>query len=164
MSGWIRIDRKILDNPVLNEKPFDRFHAWMDILLRVEYEPRTVKIKNTEIELQPGQILVTMRDLADRWGWSHQKVIRFIDELEQNDMWTTLRTTSWTTLTLVNWGKYQSARTTSRTTSRTTLLENSIILTDLKEQSITTRARKSKFRNYDERHTDYETLFGEVGK
>lgn len=165
MSGWIRIDRKIQDNEVLNEKPFDKFHAWMDLLLMAEYKTRTVKVKNAEVTLLPGQILISQRDLAERWGWSRKKVMIFLKELDKSGMGTTKGTTEGTTLTLVNWGKYQGDGTTKGTTKGTTLLENSTIITDLLEQDITTRARKrSKFRNYDERHTDYETLFSEVGK
>ena len=168
MSGWIKIDRKIQDNPVLNEKPFDKFHAWMDLLLMAEYKMRTVFVNNTEVTLLPGQILISQRELSDRWGWSRAKVIRFLEELERTTMCTTNRTTNGTTLTLVNWRKYQTERTTNETTdettNETTLLNTLTIYTDSKEnkKQRNARTRASKFRNYDERHTDYEKLFSEV--
>ena len=172
MSGWIRIDRKIQDNEVLNEKPFDKFHAWMDLLLMAEYEPRTIEVNGVEIALQPGQIFFSQNELADRWGWTPKKVRCFLKNLERANMGRTEGRTEGrtlgTTLTLINWGKYQGqgrskGRTEGRGEGRT--LNNSIIdnyIEGTKEQK--NNARVSRFRNYDERHTDYETLFGEAGQ
>lgn len=61
----VTIPQSTIDDPEWLKEKFSRPMAWIDLQLLAE----------------DGQVSVSYRDLAARWKWSVNKVIRFIDEL-----------------------------------------------------------------------------------
>lgn len=108
MQGWISIHRQIKDNFIWKQKPFSKGQAWIDILLRVNHQPKKVPIGNQIIEVEEGQTIWSILDMADSWGWSRKKVDNFLKLLEKEQMLYNKRTTKYTTLTVINWGLYQN--------------------------------------------------------
>lgn len=108
-TGWIKYYRQSLKNNIYFCEPFDKWHAWMDILLSVDRET--------------GKMMFTANGLADRWKWSRGKVLRFLSELAENGMVTldgTIRGQhGGTFLSVVKWGFYQGAQTLGGTLHRT---------------------------------------------
>lgn len=131
-NGWIKLYRKLLDDPDFLEKPFDKAHAWIDLLLLANAEEHTFMSKGETITLRPGQLIFGYRQLAARWGWSKNKVCRFIRKLADDGSVTIdgpqngppngpqSGTRNGTLLSLVKWASYQGQRDTSRTTKRYT--------------------------------------------
>lgn len=109
-QGYIKLYRKALHNELFQEKPYDRWHAWEDILLSVNYE-RTERIYKGKVQItNPGQMQTSVVFLAERWGWSRNKVRRFLEVLEVAQMCKAESipgTTGGTTLTVINWKEYQ---------------------------------------------------------
>lgn len=149
--GWIRLDRRILDNWLWKDKPFSRGQAWIDLLLLVNHEPKKVAFDGGVIEVQKGQKITSIRKLADRWGWSVGKVGRFLNALENDKMLTKKRNGNGTVLTIVNYGVYQSSRTEIGTPSehaqntdgtRTETNKNDITIYNNEEQTNYARARE----------------------
>ena len=106
-KGWIRLYRQSTDNPLYFSEPFDKWHAWQDLLLMANHERRQFFSKGQLITLEPGQMLTSIRILAKRWAWSENKVRRFLRTLNGSGMCTQDGTPSGTRLTLVNWAKFQ---------------------------------------------------------
>ena len=111
-SGWIKIDRSIRDHWIFSEKPYSRFNAWIDLLMLAGYQDNKVMVNGKPIVLRRGSFLTSSRKLADRWGWSRNKVLRFLDVLRTENMVQTC-TNGGTILTIVNYSVYQSSRTTN---------------------------------------------------
>ena len=63
---------------------FTREQAWIDLLLLAEYKPRKFYIRKNLVELERGQLAVSIRTLAERWKWGINKVQGFISELEES--------------------------------------------------------------------------------
>lgn len=121
--GWIKLHRKSTENELYFDGPFDRWHAWQDLLLMATATTETVTLKGEQIKLVPGQIVTSLQILADRWSWSKKKVRTFLDLLTKKGMisakgtvkgteqgtanGTTKGTAKGTVLTVENWGKYQ---------------------------------------------------------
>jgi len=99
-SGWIKLYRSITELAEFNEKPFDRFHALVDILLSVNHTEHEFYSKGVLIKLQPWQMITSIQILADRWGWSVNKVRRFIRQLNRQGIAHTNGTAHGTTLTV----------------------------------------------------------------
>lgn len=118
-KGWIRTDRTIRDSWVWKDKPFSKGQAWMDLLLRVNHERRTTMINGSVIQIEAGSMITSFKQLANDWGWNVKTVRSFIGSLEGDQMVTTERTARWTSLTIVNWAKFQNVGSTERTTERT---------------------------------------------
>ena len=85
MAGWIKIYRALMEKEFYKMKPFSMGQAWIDLLLLAAYEDMTVLVRGNEVEVKRGQIALSVRDLADRWGWSRTKVSHFLSHLESQE-------------------------------------------------------------------------------
>ena len=109
--GWIKLYRSIQDNDVWSDKPFDKAHAWIDMLLMANHEERTIGLNGHSITVQPGTFITSMYKLADRWGWPKTSVKRFLNRIESETMIVQKAARKWTIISVVNWRSYQDART-----------------------------------------------------
>lgn len=53
--GWISIHRKIQDNLIWNDKPFNRGAAWVDLLLLANHEDKKVLFNGSIINVKRGE-------------------------------------------------------------------------------------------------------------
>lgn len=114
-KGWVKIDRGLLDNELWSTpEPFDVRAAWIDLILMANH--KDAKIFGGK-DVKRGDVNRSVLFLADRWGWSRGKVRRFLEKLEREQMASVNSTTSGTTITLINYGKYQVQRPTVEPTN-----------------------------------------------
>lgn len=119
---FIKLYRKILDSKFYKEKRrFSKFEAWIDILLRTEWETGTLEIESYE-------------KLAQRWNWSKSSVGRFIKILVNENMVGQRRDKFGTTLTVVNWKFYQGTR--DKTGTRLTSKNEFLPITEKEDKNI----------------------------
>ena len=83
MEGWIKIYRKIMENPMYLSEPFTRMQAWIDLLLIANRKDGFFYIRGNKVIVHRGQIVLSERTLAVRWKWSRGKVSRFLKDLEK---------------------------------------------------------------------------------
>ena len=86
------IDRSILEDDMYFSEKFTRIQAYMDLCLLAAFKSRTFYIRGNKVELQPMQVAKSVRDLADRWQWSVNKVRGYLYELEKGDYIDTQKT------------------------------------------------------------------------
>ena len=110
----------MLDHSALKDT-YNRPSAWLWLLSNAAYR-EGVDIA-TGVHLEPGQLIASLRFLAREWGWSKDKVSRFLKKLEGAEMIeratanaTATATASATptatgenVLTICNWAKYQGS-------------------------------------------------------
>lgn len=106
-KGWIKLYRQSTDNKLYFSEPFDKWHAWTDLLLMVNHEKKQFIAKGQLVNLEPGQTITSLPILADRWKWSVNKVRRYLGMLVGMGMCNINGTAHGTTITVVNWAKYQ---------------------------------------------------------
>ena len=119
LSGWISIHRKIQDNWIWQEKPFSKGQAWIDLLMMVNHEDKTILLGNELIEVKRGSRITSIRQLCDKWGWSNTKVKNFLNLLEKDNMLVVKSDSKKTTITVVNYNDYQDTND-SKNDTRTT--------------------------------------------
>lgn len=87
MQGWISLHRKIMNHEFFKEKrKFSRFEAWIDLLLKASFEEEEVSFNFQKFKLERGQLVTSIRELSERWGW-HRKTIRtYFNQLQKEDM------------------------------------------------------------------------------
>ncbi|MDD7317112.1 MAG: conserved phage C-terminal domain-containing protein [Prevotellaceae bacterium] len=105
--GWIALHRKILDNPLWEDKPFARGQAWIDLLLMVNHKDNQALFDGKIIEVKRGEKITSIRFLAERWGWSRTKVMSFLEVLEGAGMISFQSDTKKTAIKVLNYSKYQ---------------------------------------------------------
>ncbi len=109
-KGWILLYRSIRESWVWKSKPFDPARAWIDLILDANHDEGKFYKDGNLITVQRGQTWTSYRVLSERWGWSKDKVARFLDALERDSMIRTNATPFGTLLTIVNYSKFQDVR------------------------------------------------------
>jgi len=107
MTGWVKIHRALCENKIWTEKPFSRGQAWVDMILLANHKPGLIRKRGVRVDVKRGQVGVSIKGLADRWGWSRGKVRRFILELEMEHQIEHQNSNVTTLITIINYDKYQ---------------------------------------------------------
>lgn len=119
-KGWIKLYRDIQDNVLWqSDEPFDSKSAWIDLLLMANHKDREVLFNGEAVIVKQGQFITSELKLAKKWHWSKNRVRRYLLMLIKFGMITKESTAKRTTITLVNYSKFQGERTTSGTTDGT---------------------------------------------
>ena len=104
---YIKLYRKVMDNAIFLELPYDRWHAFEFLLLKARRFPTVTILKGKPIKLEVGQLICGEDKLASIWGWSRGKVKRYLDMLENLGMIKKNGTPYGTLITIENYTKYQ---------------------------------------------------------
>lgn len=118
-KGWIKLHRSIQECTLWDDKPFDKARAWIDLLLLANHEDKRIMFNGYPITIVRGQYLTSVRKLAERWGWSCDKVSRYLTVLVNEEMVLKDSNNNRTLLTIVNYGVYQSDSTPTSTVTST---------------------------------------------
>lgn len=115
-KGWIKTYRKIQDCWIwLDKEPFDKRSAWIDLLLTANHADKKILFNGELITIERGQILTSIRQLADKWKWSYDKVLRFLRLIESDGMIKKESDNFRTLLTIENYELYQDVPNADRT-------------------------------------------------
>lgn len=109
MDGWIKLHRKIMDNPFYLSEPFTRMQAWIDLLLLANHKEGFFYVRGNKVIIKRGQVGTSSRTLASRWQWSRGKVERFLKELEESNQIEPQKNNVITLLSICNYDEYQSS-------------------------------------------------------
>ena len=121
-KGWIKLHRQIQDSALWDDgEPFDKAHAWIDLLLCVNHTDRKKIISGEIVTVKQGEMFTSDKFLANRWHWSRNRVRRFLEVIERDNMVYVKRTPYGTWINVVNYAKFQGQRTTNGTGDDTTL-------------------------------------------
>jgi hypothetical protein len=106
-AGWIKLWRKVEENPALEEH--DALGMFCRLLMRAMRDGDAVFCKKTGrmINLQRGQLWVSLRDLATR-KCHYQQVRTIFSRLEQAGIISTEPVAGVTVVTIRNYNEYQS--------------------------------------------------------
>lgn len=86
-EGYILLYRKFLDNPLLNIKPFCKGYAWIQLISLANHTLGYIRVKNgTLVKVQRGECGYSEKALADLFGWSRNKLRRFLEQLKNEKM------------------------------------------------------------------------------
>lgn len=106
-GGYIKIYRKILDNPIVC-KDADYFSVWMYLLLNATHKGYDVIFKNERIKLQPGQLITGRKKIAEFLKVEENKVQRILKKLEDEHQIEQQTGNQNRLISIVNWNEYQS--------------------------------------------------------
>ncbi|GAN34108.1 MAG: hypothetical protein DYG83_18320 [Candidatus Brocadia sp. AMX2] len=108
-KGWVRLHRKIDDNPLWFSEPFTRAQAWIDLFLNANHADGKIFIRGISVEVKRGQIAWSELTMAKRWQWSRNRVRNFLKYLKTEQQIEKSECGCLTTLiTILNYEKHQS--------------------------------------------------------
>ncbi len=115
-NGWVKIYRKITNDPMYFSETFTRMQAWIDMILLANYSEGFFYIRGNKVTVNRGQIGYSQESLSKRWKWSRGKVKRFLKQLENDGKIVQQKSNVITLISIVNYDAYQSDGTTDSTT------------------------------------------------
>jgi hypothetical protein len=118
-NGWIKLHRKISDNPIWKAEPFSRGQAWVDLILLANHKDGIIFVRDHRIEIARGDVGYSQNALSLRWKWSRTKVRKFLNMLEKEQQIKQIKSHSYTVIRLINYDDYQQEKQ-QKDNSRTT--------------------------------------------
>ena len=112
-GGFIKIFRGLRFSNIWDSDrgPFSDGQAWVDLLLRANHAPKTIRVSRKRVSVPAGSFVASVRKLGEAWKWSNGKVLRFLRELEEDDRLVRKvdRGTEhgYTMISICNWADYQ---------------------------------------------------------
>ena len=108
MNGWIKLYRKIMENPIV-AKDADHLAIWVYLLLNATHDSYPVLFKGQKIMLQPGQLLTGRKAISDRLFISESKVQRVLDDFKSEHQIEQQTSNKNRLISIVNWDFYQGS-------------------------------------------------------
>lgn len=184
-KGWICLHRSLQDSSIwVNNEPFDRRSAWIDLLLSANHEDREIMFDSHVRVVKRGQFLTSVIKLSERWKWSKKKTLKYLRLLEEAQMISKKSDNRATLVTLLNYSKYQgllpmggtqqdlqrkhSGTTLDPTPDPQTTMNNNYnnenkeasttTFTPYKSSGLNTGYKKTEFHNYQQNDYDFDAL------
>ena len=104
-NGWIKLHRKLLDNPVFDDARL--LKTLLYCLLRANHEEKRVLWNGKEMVLKPGQFITGRETASGDLKFKSKMWDRKRDILENFGILTKQTTNRFTLITIINWDKYQ---------------------------------------------------------
>jgi predicted transcriptional regulator len=98
----------MMDNPLYHSEPFNRTHAWIDLLLLANSNDNFFYKRGIRVNIQRGQIGHDTDTLAKRWKWSRGKVERYLTMLESDGMIVRQKSNVTTLISICKYDDYQA--------------------------------------------------------
>lgn len=106
MNGWIKLHRKLLENPVVM-KDADHLAVWVYLLLEATHEDYPTLWGGKKIILKPGQVIKGRLQIARDLNINESKVKRIINLLKSDQQIDQQAKRYGSLITILNWDKYQ---------------------------------------------------------
>ncbi len=152
-KGFIRVERKILDDPIIM-KDKDYFSIWIYLLLKATHKRIKILFNSEEIILNEGELVTGRKIISEKLSINESKIERVLKVFENRTMIEQLKTKKGRLISIVNWGKYQKGeqqmnnkRTTDEQQVNTN--KNETMKELLEERNIYARAREEKLELFD---------------
>ena len=115
MSGWIKLHRKINDNPVLKKsRVYSNFEAFIWLLLRANYDDAKVVIGSNIYRLKKGEMITSLKKLQKQFGWGNSRLNTFLKLLKDDGMIDYKSNTQLTKITIRNYKDLQGIQTANK--------------------------------------------------
>ncbi|MEK4263651.1 DnaD domain protein [Paenibacillus sp. FSL L8-0499] len=114
MDGWIKLHRKIRENPVFND--MNLFRLWMICLTEATHKERDQMIGKQIVKLFPGEFVTGRFDLAEMYNRGLKKkeqkppttIWRWLENLEKHEFVVIKSNNKFSVVAVVKWLEYQT--------------------------------------------------------
>jgi hypothetical protein len=109
------VSRGIWDHPEFAPSTFSEREAFLWLVSEAAWKPRRKRVGKVVVDLDRGQLAHSTRFLSDAWDWSHSKVRRFLERLENRHMIERHTDTGVSVIYITNYEAYQWSQKPSGT-------------------------------------------------
>ena len=108
MEGWIKIHRKILDNPIVC-KDSETISIWLYLLLNATHQEVPATFKGEKIILKKGQLITGIISISKKLVINKNKVQRTLKCFESDKQIEQQTSNKNRLITILNWEAYQGS-------------------------------------------------------
>lgn len=108
MEGWIKLHRKMLDNPIVF-KDSDYIAVWVYLLLNAAHKEYPAVFGKNKIVLQPGQLITGRIAISEKIRVSESKVQRILSAFETEQQIEQQTGNKNRLITVLSWSEYQNS-------------------------------------------------------
>lgn len=119
MAGWIKLDRDWFKATEFADEAYTEREAWLWVMSSAAYEPHTRYVNGHAFKVERGQVMASLRTLANEWGWGVQRVRGFIAKLAEMEKITVSTDRAVTVISLRETAISQKQQHASNTASNT---------------------------------------------
>lgn len=113
-SGWVKLYRKLMDNPIWLEERFTKGQAWVDLIMLSNFESRTIVCDGEKTVIERGQVFTSIVKLAKRWKWDRKTVSKYLFFLEKERMIKKESDNKKTVITIINYSNFQGEKSRNK--------------------------------------------------
>jgi hypothetical protein len=106
MEGWIKLHRKVLENPIAC-KDSDYLAVWNYILLNATHREYPVVFSGERISLKPGQLITGRKVIAEKFKITESKVQRILKAFESEQQIEQRTSNENRLISVISWDEYQ---------------------------------------------------------
>ena len=136
MSGWIKLQRDIMDHWIAQDSEY--LAVWIRMLSEANFEQQTKMFNGQVITVERGQLIFGLDSYSEKTKVSVMRLRRLVDLLEKHQMINRVIKSKYSLISIVNYDKHQAD---NRQTTSTQQAENSTIR--IKELKNKRRSAKS---------------------
>ena len=107
MEGWIKVHRKVLDNPVIS-KDADYLAVWIYLLLNATHKEVSAIFKGKKILLIPGQLITGRKSISEDLSISESKIYRILNDFKSEQQIEQQTSNKNSLITILKWNEYQN--------------------------------------------------------
>ena len=108
MNGWIKLHRKIWQNPVVT-KDSDHLAVWIYLLTHATHQEHDTLWKGQRITLKPGQLITGRKKLSKELHICDSKVNRILQVLKIEHQIEQQTSSQGSLISILAWDKYQKS-------------------------------------------------------
>lgn len=165
MEGWIKLHRKLLDNPIVC-KDSDHLAIWIYLLLNATHVDYESIFNGEQIILKPGELITGRKSIAKELKIDEYKVQRVLKCFENRHQIAQRTSSQNRLISILKWSEYQEVaqqnaqQMHNECTLTRTKEQKNIYLFNYKERakSITKFSDKMKYLNQIQKEDDYNKL------
>jgi hypothetical protein len=87
INGYFKLQRRFFDHWLWSEKRcLSKAEAWLDLLQIAAFTPTKRIVRDKLLMIEEGEVIASLRYLAERWDWNKDKVSGFLKLLESEQM------------------------------------------------------------------------------
>ena len=106
MEGWIKLHRKLLNNPTVMKNNL-HISLWIYLLLNAAHDDYPFSVGGIAVTLKPGQVVIYPTDLESVFNVSYQSICRALNDFEMSKQVRQKKFPKGRIITVLKWDEYQ---------------------------------------------------------
>lgn len=117
---FFMVPRRLFADGAFKSERYSKREALLDLIQMASYDDKTVLVNGSQVMIQRGQVLASIRFLSKKWGWSNDRTIRTLSAFESEHFIERHPNAVISTISICNYDMYSGRPNTNNNTPANT--------------------------------------------